>query len=162
MPYDLTGLCRQHSVCKQHRQSAEARVLCCNIPCNHFVSVQTLLRRESNNKETMCELAQTTAVKLLPNESHDTANVSLLACLQKLSSATVTYLSSIWLCWGWGPTFWDINMRILKSAGRNPCIVFSYVITAVTMNGRANLHSCLVCSVYWQYNTIQYYVYGIC
>ncbi len=39
-------------------------------------------------KEIKREPAQVAAADLLPNESHATANVSLLACFQKLSTAT--------------------------------------------------------------------------
>ncbi len=39
-----------------------------------------------------CKLAQTASADLLPNEFHATANVSLLARLQKLSTATLMLL----------------------------------------------------------------------
>ncbi len=54
-----------------------------------MVSVQTGLKRESDTNEIKHELAQTAAVDLLPNESHLTANVSLLARWQKLFAATL-------------------------------------------------------------------------
>ncbi len=44
-----------------------ASLLYCNFPCNHFVSVQTGLKRESHNKQTKREPAQTAAADLLPN-----------------------------------------------------------------------------------------------
>ncbi len=46
------------------------------------------LKKRVTTNEIKLELAQTTAAKLFSNESHATANISLLACLQKLSTAT--------------------------------------------------------------------------
>ncbi len=46
------------------------------------------LKRETTN-EIKRELEQTAAADLLPIESHAIANVSLLACLQKLSTAAL-------------------------------------------------------------------------
>ncbi len=39
---------------------------------------------------------QTGAADLLPNEFHATVNVSLLACLQKLSTATLKVLNTLY------------------------------------------------------------------
>ncbi len=65
-------------------------LLCCNFPYNHLVSVQTALKREREaTNEIKCEPTQSAAADLLLNESHATANVSLLACLQNLSTATL-------------------------------------------------------------------------
>ncbi len=47
------------------------------------------LKERETTKEIKCGPTQTAAADLLPNESHATANVSLLACLQKLSTATL-------------------------------------------------------------------------
>ncbi len=54
---------------------------CCNFPCNRFVSVQSGLKRESNNKLKKCKSEQMAVADLLPNESHATAHISLLASL---------------------------------------------------------------------------------
>ncbi len=55
--------------------------------------VQTGLERDGDNK-VKCEPVQTAAVDLLPNQSHATANVSLLARLQRLSTATYVLFTS--------------------------------------------------------------------
>ncbi len=50
----MTRLCRQQNSWKRQRQLKlelrQTSLLCCNFPCNHLVSVQTWLKRESNNK----------------------------------------------------------------------------------------------------------------
>ncbi len=56
-----------------------------NFPWNCFIPVQTGLKRESDKSKTKHEPAQTTAADLLPNKSHATANVSVLARSQELS-----------------------------------------------------------------------------
>ncbi len=78
-----------HTVSRLELKLRRTSLLCCNFPCNRFVSVQTGLTRESD-KWGM------TAADLFPNKSHATANVSLLACLQKLHSTTTLkgYFSS--------------------------------------------------------------------
>ncbi len=40
---------------------------------------------------------QTAAANLLPNKSHETANISLLAHLQKLSTTTLNYYHTVQL-----------------------------------------------------------------
>ncbi len=49
----------------------------------------TQKRERDTTKEINCEPAQATRAKLLLDESHATANVSLLACWQKLPTATL-------------------------------------------------------------------------
>ncbi len=79
-----------NSVCKRRRQSAQARaettsLLCCDFACNRFISVQSGLKRESDNK------GYKTWVSRL-NKSHATANISLLA---KVTNSTFKF-TGIW------------------------------------------------------------------
>ncbi len=47
------------------------------------------LKERATTNKIKCEPVQMAAVKLLPNKTHATANVSLLACSQKLPTATL-------------------------------------------------------------------------
>ncbi len=57
--------------------------------CKRFVSVQTGLKKRATTIEVKRKPPQTAAVDLLLNKSHATANISLLACLQKLYTAAL-------------------------------------------------------------------------
>ncbi len=70
----------------QRKKLRRTSLLHCNFPCNRLVSVQTGLK------------VQMAAADLLPNESHATANVSLLARLQKLSTVTLNLSLSASIC----------------------------------------------------------------
>ncbi len=89
MPYALTRLCQQQ--CLKATLSIGPVY---NFPRNRFVSVQTGLKRErETTNKIKCKTKQNqegkAAAELLPNESHVTVDVSLLAS----SSAKVTSCS---------------------------------------------------------------------
>ncbi len=73
--------------------------------------------------------AQTAAADLLPNESHATANISLLACLQKLSTATLN--SKFNHC----PLIHFLYILVLFWAARGGQSVLRTLNTAVILNG---------------------------
>ncbi len=57
---------------------------------DHFTLLQLSTKREKETTtEIKCEPAQMAAADLLPNKSHATVNIDLLARLQKLSTATL-------------------------------------------------------------------------
>ncbi len=51
-----------------------------------------VLKERATSNEIKHELAQIAATDLLPNESNATANISMLACLQTLSTASLVRL----------------------------------------------------------------------
>ncbi len=90
----LTHLCQQH--CLQATASVDLSSSwdgpvhsATTFPATLSSQFKLDLKESATTNEVKQEPAQTTAAELLRNESHATANVSLLACLQKLSTATL-------------------------------------------------------------------------